>query len=528
MSNNVATIETLRAEIAQLHQRIEELEQQANIGYTLMHRFPNGFVFLFDHDLRYVEAKGQALTRLGINPSTMVGKSLWDVVPPELCDRLEPLYRSALHGDQHALEISFGAAVFEIYILPLYNAQGQIETGMVIAYDITELRQTSEALHKNQALFQGFLNHLPAVLFARDTQGRFILVNHFYEKLLNLSHDEIIGKTAHEILPAESADLFRENDRIVMESGKPLEREEESPIGTYMAIKFPIYDEEGSITAVGGVSTDISQLKKVERDLREQQELLRGITENSSAAIFVKDIEGRYLLVNQRFAALIGREPAQIIGKYESDLFSQQAVEQGRSRDKEVLAARQALQFEETVPIDGTEHTFLSIAFPLFNRPGNIYALGGIINDITTLKQAERERTDFQQRVIEAQRMALRELSTPLIPIADHVVIMPLIGTIDSVRAQQMLETLLEGVATHQASTVILDITGVQIVDTQVANAFIEAARAVQLLGAHVLLTGIGPQIAQTLVQLGVSFHGLTTYGSLQAGIAAALKHRRR
>lgn len=526
MSNNVATIEALRAEIAQLHQRIDELEQQANIGHTLMHRFPNGFVFLFDHDLRYTSVKGQALARLGTDGSTMVGKSLWEVIPPELATRLEPLYRSALHGDQHALELSFGDAVFELYILPLYNDQGQITTGMVIAYDITELHQTSEALRKNQALFQGFLHHLPAVLFVRDTQGRFILVNHFYEKLLNLSHDEIIGKTPYEILPTESADLFRENDRIVLESGKPLEREEESPIGTYMAIKFPIYDKAGSITAVGGISTDISQLKKVERDLREQQELLRGITENSPAAIFVKDTEGRFLLVNQRFASLLGREPAEIIGKPDTAFLDPAMIEQWRSIDEQLFATRQPLQFEETMAIGGGEYTFLTIGFPLFNRHDNIYALGGIINDITALKQAEKERVAFQQRIIDAQRIALRELSTPLIPLADQVLMMPLIGTIDSVRAQQMLETLLEGVATHQATTVILDITGVQVVDTHVANAFVHAARAVHLLGAHVMLTGIGPQIAQTLVQLGVSFRGMTTYGSLQAGIAAALKSR--
>ncbi|MFP4436273.1 MAG: STAS domain-containing protein [Chloroflexaceae bacterium] len=85
------------------------------------------------------------------------------------------------------------------------------------------------------------------------------------------------------------------------------------------------------------------------------------------------------------------------------------------------------------------------------------------------------------------------------------------------------MEALLEGVAQHQAGLVILDITGVQVVDTQVAKALIQVAQAVKLLGAQVMLTGIQPQIAQTLVHLGVELEGIITRGSLQAGIATAL-----
>jgi rsbT co-antagonist protein RsbR len=143
--------------------------------------------------------------------------------------------------------------------------------------------------------------------------------------------------------------------------------------------------------------------------------------------------------------------------------------------------------------------------------------------DITTQKAQEAEREALQQRVIDAQRTALRELSTPLIPISDEVVIMPLIGTIDSQRAQMVMETLLDGVARYKADLVILDITGVSVVDTQVAQAFIQAAQAVKLLGAQVMLTGIQPQIAQTLIHLGVDLGGIQTRGSLQVGIQSAM-----
>jgi rsbT co-antagonist protein RsbR len=99
---------------------------------------------------------------------------------------------------------------------------------------------------------------------------------------------------------------------------------------------------------------------------------------------------------------------------------------------------------------------------------------------------------------------------------------MPLIGSVDSRRAQQVIETLLEGIAGSSARVAILDITGVPVVDTQVANALIRAAQAVKLLGAQVVLTGIRPEVAQTPVGLGTDLSGVVTRSSLQSGIAYA------
>ncbi len=142
-------------------------------------------------------------------------------------------------------------------------------------------------------------------------------------------------------------------------------------------------------------------------------------------------------------------------------------------------------------------------------------------------KQAEAALRASEER-FRMQEAALRELSTPLIPISDRVVVMPLIGAIDSRRAQQVLETLLHGLADSRADRAILDITGVLVVDTQVANALVAAAQAVKLLGATVILTGIHPEVAQTLVGLGIDLRGIVTCGTLQSGIAYALERSSR
>jgi rsbT co-antagonist protein RsbR len=148
----------------------------------------------------------------------------------------------------------------------------------------------------------------------------------------------------------------------------------------------------------------------------------------------------------------------------------------------------------------------------------------GIVRDISERKRAEAEQQRLQEEIIRAQATALMELSTPLIPLSNQVMVMPLIGTLDSRRAQQVLDTLLNGIALSQATVAILDITGVPVVDTQVANGLLRAAQAVKLLGAQVVLTGIRPEVAQTLVELGADLSAITTRGSLQSGIAYALK----
>lgn len=135
---------------------------------------------------------------------------------------------------------------------------------------------------------------------------------------------------------------------------------------------------------------------------------------------------------------------------------------------------------------------------------------------------AERER-----RIL-AQATQLRETSTPIIPIYEGIVVLPLIGAIDSYRAGQITETLLQRISVINASVVILDITGVPLVDTGVAHALVHASKAVRLLGAEVVVVGIRPEIAQTMVQLGVDLTGITTHADLQLGMTYALARQRR
>lgn len=187
---------------------------------------------------------------------------------------------------------------------------------------------------------------------------------------------------------------------------------------------------------------------------------------------------------------------------------------------REVLATGDAQRFTYALPVQQGEAWFDATVSGL--TPSSVL---WVARDITPLMRAEAQQRALQAEVIEAQQAALRELTTPLIPVADGVVVMPLVGTIDSGQAKEITERLLEGITRHRARVAIVDITGVRVVDTQVANGLITAAAAVRLLGAQVVLTGIRPEIAQTLVGLGVDLHNIVTHSTLQRGVAYALGH---
>ena len=131
--------------------------------------------------------------------------------------------------------------------------------------------------------------------------------------------------------------------------------------------------------------------------------------------------------------------------------------------------------------------------------------------------QATRQREDQLRAVIQ-------ELSTPIIPIYQGVLVLPLVGTIDSLRSQEITERLLEEIVRQQADIVIIDITGVAVVDTSVANHLIMTAQAVTLLGSRVVFTGISRTIAQTIIQLGINLGDVVTLRNLQVGMQFALE----
>lgn len=140
------------------------------------------------------------------------------------------------------------------------------------------------------------------------------------------------------------------------------------------------------------------------------------------------------------------------------------------------------------------------------------------------INQLVNEYSGSWEHIVSLQRVALQELSAPLIPVMDNITIMPLVGTIDTERAKLIMENLLDGVIKHNAEVVLMDITGVPVVDTMVAHHIIQAAEAVRLIGSTCILVGIRPEIAQTIVNLGIDLGKFPTKSSLRKGFQTALE----
>jgi rsbT co-antagonist protein RsbR len=268
-----------------------------------------------------------------------------------------------------------------------------------------------------------------------------------------------------------------------------------------------------------GLITDVTERKRLEETMRQQLIAI----ESAPDGIALLDPEGIYQYMNRAHATVHGFDhPDQLIGLPWSVVVPDDMVTvfqreympelyRAGSWRGEVISKRR----------DGSLHpTELTLTV----TPNG--GLVCVIRDVSEQKQAEAERVRLQEEIIQAQEAALAELSTPLIPLNEDILVLPLIGTVDSRRSQQVVDSLLHGIAESRARVALLDITGVPVVDTQVANALLRAAQAVQLLGAQVVLTGIRPEVAQTLVSLGVSLSGIVTRSTLQAGIAYAMSAR--
>jgi rsbT co-antagonist protein RsbR len=278
---------------------------------------------------------------------------------------------------------------------------------------------------------------------------------------------------------------------------------------------------------IGALLGRVVERSLAELQLRASEKRLQDILDNCPASVYVKDLDGKYLFANSRFEQWFNLDRHQVRGKTDFDLFPLEIAEDWRRNDLRVLREKRAEEAEEDAPQPDGRHTYLSLKFPLLNAEGEPYAVCGITTDITERKLAEAEQQRLQDEIILLQASTLKELSTPLIPISDQVMVMPLIGTIDTQRARQMLDAVLHGIEASRVEVVIVDITGVTLVDTQVAATLIHAAQAVRLLGAQMVLTGIRPEVAQTLVGLGVKLTDIVTHSTLQSGIAFAMQQTR-
>jgi rsbT co-antagonist protein RsbR len=247
--------------------------------------------------------------------------------------------------------------------------------------------------------------------------------------------------------------------------------------------------------------------------------------------IFIKDRNHRWVYLNEAFARLLGRPAAELLGKSDDAFMPPETVRLYWENDDLVFSSGVPHENEEPIPLpDGTVHTLWTRKYPTRNEAGDVTGLIAIITDVTNLQNRITTRAAFEQRArehevrMQAQQSMLDQLTAPAVSLWNGIVLMPLVGDLTAERTTIVQANLLEAITRHRARHVIIDITGIGVLDTTTATRLLGAVRAARLLGARCTLVGMSPALAQTMVATGIEFRDIPTLAVLQDGLSLAFR----
>jgi len=269
-----------------------------------------------------------------------------------------------------------------------------------IIWDVTERKQADEALIYERSLFRTIIDLIPDAVYVKDVKGRKILANP-KEVLLSgkNNEDEVIGKTDFNLLPDFDAKRALSEDQFVLQTGKPILDIDGSLIDNkgdlhyLLGSKVAMYDRQGNITGLVGVTRDITERKKVEDELARERYLMRALMDNLPDHIYFKDLESKFVRVNKSHAFLFGfDDPDLIIGKSDFDFFTGDHSQQAYEDEQTIIRTGQPLSMEERETYHNRPDTWvLTTKMPFYDKDGIIQGTFGISRDITSQKLFQNE-----------------------------------------------------------------------------------------------------------------------------------------
>jgi PAS domain S-box-containing protein len=310
--------------------------------------------------------------------------------------------------------LAMNAGVFGKFMLyyaqPHECAPDELEMASAIAAHValaTEHKRAEIARARSEHRLQAILDNSSSVIFLKDLEGRYLLVNRRYEELFHVTKTNVLGRTDYDLFPIEMADRFQANDRAALAAGKPIAIEEYAPhddgIHSYISIKFPLLGSDGEVTGVGGIATDITERKRLETAGLH----LAAIVESSEDAIISKDLNGIITSWNNGAERIFGYTAAEVIGKPVSILTAPDRLDEMPTILSKI---RQGLRVEHYETRRRTKDgRILDVALmvsPVRDAAGQIIGASKIARDITHRKHIELERAALLAREREAHRTA--------------------------------------------------------------------------------------------------------------------------
>ncbi|HTN83161.1 MAG TPA: STAS domain-containing protein [Sorangium sp.] len=253
-----------------------------------------------------------------------------------------------------------------------------------------------------------------------------------------------------------------------------------------------------------------------EEELREAQLVLRAILDNLPISVARYDREGVFTFQDGKGLGAAGMKPGQLVGANVLELY--------KEHEEAMVGLRRGLAGEPTHDVyEAYGAVFETWHVPVRDDVGEPDGFVTVTLDATAARQREIELQN-KLALIEKQQGVIRDLSTPIIEVWDKVLTLPMVGVVDSLRISEVMDNLLTAVVNKDARYAILDLTGVDAVDTQTAGYLIEMIKAIRLLGAEGIITGIRANVAQTMIALGLDLSSVTTVGNLRAGLKLCMR----
>jgi len=347
-----------------------------------------GEVFFDD---RWAEMLGYGPNELGPRPG------LWeDLVHPEDKARAQKAMQSHIEGltplyeDEHRLKTQSGEWkwVLDRGKVVEWDLDGKPLRASGTQQDVHDRKSTEEALRESENRLQAFLDNSTAVIYMKDAQGRYLLVNHQWERIFGHAQEEVRGKTSHDIFTPEDAEISWDYDRTVLASGAAIEIEEIAPHEdgphVYLSTKFPLCDEDGKPYAVCGMATDITERKRTELEIRK----LSLAVEQSPSLVVITDPEGRIEYVNPRFTQVTGFDSGEVEGTDVLELGEQAPEEKEEMRGIISSGGEWHGEFLNRTKSSGVYWEEATVT-PLKDDEGRITHLLKVAEDVTERKRSE-------------------------------------------------------------------------------------------------------------------------------------------
>lgn len=385
---------------------------------SLIEAAPDAFI-ITDSSHRIVDANRQAERLFGWTREELLGQHSTVLIP-------ERLHEEAAVSTERLGTLSEklpGAAVELIGLrkdrseFPIELAYARIETNegdplfCASVRDVTERRRTETELANKVAFQKALIDSIPYPIFIKDHDARFLGCNRAYEETFGTTARQIRGKTVLDLpyLPEADRERFHAEDTEALRTMRPRTYElsisfvdGRTHVTLYSVNAFALAD--GSAGGLIGLLVDISDRKAAEEELRRSQQLLQSVIDNAAAYVFVKDAEGRYLLVNELYAALLKRPASELLGRTAFDVFPADAAATFTSSEEEVKRTGLARTSETSFVLDGEVRCALAHRFPLFDADGQLFGIGGVSTDITEIKRTQRELAQARDAAEAANR----------------------------------------------------------------------------------------------------------------------------